>query len=177
MQSYVVLYKLETHRPLDLPEAFLCEAEDIEDAEGQCEKALPDARVMWVVDGTAEKEALDKWEIRDVDYQQYGYILESNMKLIFADACGVYIPQYFADDYGESAYIEGLTDEDRTYLLDGPDQEYYWDVWERVLNEATVNGWNLYQEGDLWFVNNRAIEEACTDHAIDVTQLWETFQC
>ena len=71
---------------------------------------------------------------------------------IFDSARGVYIPQAFANYCNENWH--GVSEENRTILKDGPDNELYWDTWDEVLNNASFekdgNKWTLYQDGDLW---------------------------
>lgn len=74
------------------------------------------------------------------------------IELVLTDARGVYIPRDFADMYGTEY---GVTDDDLAILLDGPDNDHYWDVWHDVLDYAEYqddNGhtWRLYQDSDLF---------------------------
>ena len=50
LQDYTVLYRDDTLKPLDAPYAFVCQAEDTDHAEEQCEDAYPGCEIMWVVD-------------------------------------------------------------------------------------------------------------------------------
>ena len=79
--------------------------------------------------------------------------------LYASDRHGVYIPQYFAESinrYTISLWSSWIEDLDK--LCEGPDScEYYWEIWEDVLNRLEVNGsdgttFSLYQDGDLWLV-------------------------
>jgi hypothetical protein len=78
--------------------------------------------------------------------------------LLYADgARGIYIPQYFATSIHRNA-VTGVTSEDLDLLAGDPDQEWYWETWADVLDNAvvtdTVTGivYHLYQDGDLWLI-------------------------
>lgn len=52
---------------------------------------------------------------------------------------GVYTPQIFAEQYlGEGTEWCGFNEEDLSILLNGPDDERYWDAWDNVLNTASI---------------------------------------
>lgn len=76
---------------------------------------------------------------------------------LFADANrGVYIPQHFAQAVTREL-VTGVSDEDYATLTRGPDDEWYWETWERVLDHArlahpTLGECYLHQDGDLWIV-------------------------
>jgi hypothetical protein len=76
---------------------------------------------------------------------------------LFADGSrGVYIPQHFAESV-KREYVDGVSAEDWETLEAGPDADWYWDTWDRVTNNATINHPTLgkcylWQEGDLWIV-------------------------
>ena len=75
------------------------------------------------------------------------------IQLLLSDARGVYIPRDFIDNFDlEKWHV-------KEYCLDvlsNPDNEWYWDTWEQVLNNAyfidSGNKWLLYQDGDLWAI-------------------------
>lgn len=76
--------------------------------------------------------------------------------LILDDCRGVYIPHDFANEYDWSRF-ENIDENDMSELLKGPDEcEYYWDIWEDVLDNATFtengNTWRLYQDGSVWLL-------------------------
>jgi len=71
---------------------------------------------------------------------------------------GIYIPQYFAENYGDT-----LTDEEREILLSGPDHDLYWEVWaeiETCWEHEDENGltWYLRQDDSLFMVREDYIE-------------------
>ena len=76
---------------------------------------------------------------------------------LFADSSrGVYIPQHFAEAVRREC-VTGVTDEQWKILEAGPDQEFYWDVWDEVTDRAellhpTLGPCYLWQDGDLWIV-------------------------
>ena len=85
-------------------------------------------------------------------------------------ARGVYIPRDFIEHIGQDGLREwglsDLTQNDLDQLAD-PSNEYYWEVWEWVLNNAHSdhgNGWSLYHDGDLWAVSDDFTMEEWEEH-------------
>lgn len=75
--------------------------------------------------------------------------------ILYADSNrGQYIPQFFAESI-KREFVTGLSDSDYQDISD-PDCEWYWDNWDRVLNNAviTIEGhtYTMYHDGDLWLV-------------------------
>jgi hypothetical protein len=75
----------------------------------------------------------------------------SGIEILIGDHQGVYIPQQFAS----WSNWNNISEEEKEDLSRGPDYDYYWDVWQLVLDNATHtdkdgNVWRLYQDGDLW---------------------------
>ena len=74
----------------------------------------------------------------------------SNIEILLSDARGIYIPRDFFQDFDLEKW--NLKVEDLTVLND-PENENYWDVWQHVLNTAyfEIDGkiYHLYQDGDL----------------------------
>lgn len=81
-----------------------------------------------------------------------------DMLLWLNGARGVYIPQNFAESFADRAKsVSGVSDEDWQTLEKGPDEEWYWEAWDNVLNNAAVtdeNGvkYRVYQNGDCWLI-------------------------
>jgi hypothetical protein len=73
---------------------------------------------------------------------------------------GVYIPRDFASCIDHTDWT-GITLEDLEVLRAGPEQESYWHVWTKVLDNAeTRDGRVLHQDGDLWLVaRDKAVED------------------
>jgi DNA repair exonuclease SbcCD ATPase subunit len=76
--------------------------------------------------------------------------------LLFEDNRGIYIPQNFAEEIIHELFT-GYTKEDIAELLKGPYYEFYWEVWDKVLQNAEHkdkdgNKWALEQDGDVWLV-------------------------
>ena len=89
---------------------------------------------------------------------------------------GIYIPKAFAADFmfGFDGW-KGVKAEDLETLRKGPDEEFYWEAWENVLNSAFhVNAkpikldgvtfpagtrFTLEQDGDLWMCDDREDDE------------------
>ena len=76
---------------------------------------------------------------------------------LYADSShGIYIPRLFAESVNRDV-LSGVNAADMATLESGPDTEWYWEVWESILDNARLtdsNGqvWTLYQDGDLWLV-------------------------
>ena len=81
--------------------------------------------------------------------------------ILFSNSArGVYIPQHFAESvnrYSIANWSSWLSDLDA--LCKGPDDcEYYWEIWEDMLNRLELRDsstdieYRLYQDGDLWLV-------------------------
>ena len=73
--------------------------------------------------------------------------------LLLTDANGIYIPKYFSEMFPD------LLDDDTKEVLSNPENEWYWDVWEDIINYHPVeledddgNKYFLYQQGDLWAI-------------------------
>ena len=82
------------------------------------------------------------------------------MELIADNHYGIYIPQHIAES-GVLA-VGGIDVEDVEILKMGPDHEWYWDVWDAVLNNfRTEKGEILYigECGDVFL----ALPEECED--------------
>lgn len=82
---------------------------------------------------------------------------KSDMLLWLDDHRGRYIPRDFARSFDDrNNNVFGVTEEDWTILEAGPDHEYYWEVWDDVLNNATVTmqgvTYTLHQDGALWLI-------------------------
>jgi hypothetical protein len=78
--------------------------------------------------------------------------------ILFCDsASGQYIPQRFAAEINQQ-YLEGVT-QDELNELANPDSEWYFDVWDTVLNNARIVDHNtgqtfiLHHDGDLWLLD------------------------
>ena len=81
----------------------------------------------------------------------------SILKLLLSDVRGIYIPQKFYCVFNLSYWninsdtVEGIDD------LSSPENDFYWDTWEIVLNNAFFidkdgHKWTLYQDVDLWAI-------------------------
>lgn len=77
--------------------------------------------------------------------------------LCLDDHRGVYIPRDFAELVDRSRVI-GITPNEWACLEAGPNYEHYWDVWNRILDDAHVIDpeknitYSLYQDGPLWLI-------------------------
>ncbi len=73
---------------------------------------------------------------------------------LLIDSChGVYVPQRFINNFDLSLW-QGISEENKNILSEGPDHEWYWEEWDEVLQRATFtqdgHTWRLVQDGDLW---------------------------
>lgn len=102
--------------------------------------------------------------------------IKSGLACLLNDRHGVYIPAKFIECYDPVAW--GVTDDDKEELS-SPYNQYYWETWEMVLNNAAYtdkegNKWHLYQDGDLYAV----CYELLTDEEkqfIGIDELLESF--
>ena len=84
-----------------------------------------------------------------------GLQLPDESYLLFDSNRGQYIPQNFAEEIDRGC-VYHVTDEDWATLEagPGPENEWYWEAWENVLNNALIlDGSNVYvleQDGDVW---------------------------
>lgn len=75
--------------------------------------------------------------------------------ILYADSNrGQYIPQFFAESI-KREFVKGVSDSDYQDLSD-PDCEWYWDTWDRVLNNVAItiegHSYSMHHDGDLWLV-------------------------
>lgn len=82
-----------------------------------------------------------------------------DMLLWLSDTRGVYIPRDFAQSFKDRAKnVSGVSDEDWEILEAGPDNEYYWETWQDVMNNCLVWDdkenvlYSVYQDGDCWLI-------------------------
>lgn len=88
--------------------------------------------------------------------KERGFIMQT--MILFCDSSsGRYIPQRFAAEIMPQ-YLQGVT-QDELNELANPDNEFYWDTWDTVLNNAKVVDHNtgqtfiLHHDGDLWLLD------------------------
>ena len=85
----------------------------------------------------------------------------AKMQLFLSDARGVYIPRDFAQSIKREC-VTGISEKDYAILEAGPDYEWYWNVWDDVLNNAVVTDptsgtvYTVYQDGDCWLIEQGA---------------------
>ena len=76
----------------------------------------------------------------------------SAVVILLSDARGIYIPRDFVQS---SNMKEWHIDERDADVCSDPENEWYWDSWESILNNAFFidkdgNKYRLWQDGDLW---------------------------
>ena len=83
--------------------------------------------------------------------------------ILFCDsASGIYIPQRFINEI-DRACVTGISEQDYADLSD-PDNEWYWDTWDRVCNNAEIidkdgNQYTIHHDGDLWLLDLERMTE------------------
>ena len=70
---------------------------------------------------------------------------------------GIHVPKQFVLNHNMTDW--GVDHEDMMIILDGPSNEYYWETWDKILNDAKIiiddEEWTLAQDGDLFAVRMR----------------------
>ena len=81
---------------------------------------------------------------------------DTDCRLILSDSHGQYIPQLFCADLTQAdAEAMGIDPQDVKDCQLGPDNEFYWEAWQSILDAAESTDshgikWRLEQNGDLW---------------------------
>jgi hypothetical protein len=86
--------------------------------------------------------------------------MKPDVMLWLSDERGVYIPRDFATSFADrDKNVSGVSKEDWTCLEAGPnpENEWYWDAWNNVCDNAKVtdeNGavYTVYQDGYCWLI-------------------------
>lgn len=84
-------------------------------------------------------------------------MLPKDSILYLPDAHGIYIPKAFAEQTKRMC-VAHVSAEDWECLDAGPDNEWYWEAWQNVLDHAVLtdpsNGkrYTVYQDGDCWLI-------------------------
>ena len=83
----------------------------------------------------------------------------TKMILWLCDFGGQYIPQDFATSFANREEdVSGVSKEQWEILEKGPDDnEYYWDVWSEVIDNAIITDTNgikytIWENGDCWLI-------------------------
>ena len=69
-------------------------------------------------------------------------------ELLYSDRHGQYIPKCFYDDFKNCPEKWNLT-QDEIDALQNPDDEWYWEAWEQVCNNAKFKD----DDGHVWYIN------------------------
>ena len=83
--------------------------------------------------------------------------LPKDAVLLIDGGHGQYIPQVFVGTVDRKR-ITGISDDQWAILSAGPEHEWYWEVWDEVLNGAIVTNpstqerYYLHHDGDLWLI-------------------------
>lgn len=94
----------------------------------------------------------------------------SGISLLLSDCRGIYIPRNFVQNFD---LCQWHIKEDYQDILSNPCNEWYWDSWSEVMNNAyfidkSGNKWYLWQDGDLWAVCYELLtEEERTNFGFD----------
>ena len=84
---------------------------------------------------------------------------EEKVDAILDSSRGIYIPQDFVNVYLHYGHdLRGISQRDIDMCAAGPDEEWYWEAWDAVEQNAvltepgTGQRFNVYQDGDVWLV-------------------------
>ena len=82
--------------------------------------------------------------------------LPEGAEMFLDGARGIYLPQNFAEIVKRER-VEGVSEEQWAILEAGPEHEWYWEAWDKVLNSAVLTNpsgekFTLHQDGDLWLI-------------------------
>ena len=98
----------------------------------------------------------------------------SGLEILLDSSRGVYIPQAWAKECacvdGWRVNHAGFDLEDLSILLDGPENEWYWEAWQDVLDHAEYvdkdgRVWRMYQDGDVFaYCEELMTDEEIIDH-------------
>ena len=95
--------------------------------------------------------------------------MKDNMVLLIGDSAGIYIPKEFIESTKDvDGWNYGVSEED-IKTLKNPDDEWYWDAWDNVLNNAVFTDkdgkeYSLHQDGDLWAICYESMTEEEKDN-------------
>jgi hypothetical protein len=89
--------------------------------------------------------------------------MSKGLLLLINDNQGIFIPQTFAEKYGDNWFL--VNSDALDIVKEGPNHPQYWDAWSDVLDDAYLrdndgNRWKLWQDGDLWMVCNELMTDA-----------------
>jgi len=78
-----------------------------------------------------------------------------NVEILLSDARGIYIPRDFVQGFDLTRW-EGISESD-IEILQNPDDEFYWEAWDSVLQNAKFTAddgrvFSLWQDGDLFAI-------------------------
>jgi hypothetical protein len=117
---------------------------------------------------------------------------EAKMVLYSDSARGIYIPRHFAESIAREC-LSGVDPADLDYLARGPNDieagedsdnpephnaEAYWDTWQDVCDHAVITDssdgtvYNMYQDGDLWLVEQGALFADSPSDAPGIDTQW-----
>lgn len=88
---------------------------------------------------------------------------DTDCRLLISDNQGIYIPQLYCQQLTEDDAADyGVEWSDVVCCQSGPDQEWYWESWQAIIDTAEISEpatlkeeesvWRLHQSGDLWMV-------------------------
>lgn len=90
-------------------------------------------------------------------------IIEDCIDMLCDSHHGIYIPNIMAQRLVDHGW-EGISKDSLADCNDGPDNEFYWDSWTDILDNASYtdehgNQWMLDQDGDLFAIRLDIPEE------------------
>lgn len=107
------------------------------------------------------------------DGESIGDIMGVHSELLLADRNGIYIPQVFCDFFVLDSWHLKKSDKDVKCCHSGPDEEWYWEAWEAIMNKAKHLDsygceWHLEQDGDLFAVHYCEYEDGEHDEIDEI---------
>lgn len=106
-------------------------------------------------------------DLGEPDDNKPAVIQSDQIDLLCDSHHGVYIPQIMAPRLLANNW-QGIDADDAAQLEQGPENEFYWETWERILNNATWRDldnptddrvWCLHHDGDLFAVSNLYVHD------------------
>ena len=125
---------------------------------------------------------LDDWQITlDVSTDWDG-IREDILEFLISAAHGQYVPHVFASDRCTKEMFDHQSKNVQVAiaaLMDpkSNEDEWYWENWQTVLDGFQFKGYNLHQEGDLYWVDTIKFDQLAECYGVDEDEIMEEVLC